>query len=597
MEQPTTTTITKTTNTTNINNTIHPNLAKNILESGGQIKPLYIPSQLIKGSGLCNTSLHYDGDKLRAIIRNVEYTLWISENKKQYQGCNAGPLVYIHRDDFCKLKTNNYYAEVNTETLEIERMNHINTSKLDIPPIWTFIGLEDARLIKWDNKFYACGVRRDTTTNGQGRMEMSELEITETHVKEVARNRVEVPDKTSYCEKNWMPIKDRPNHFVKWSNPTEIAILNEDKNSCTTIQTDSNKDAIKTPYDIRGGSQLIPWGDSTYLSIVHEVDFTLKNYNGQKDADYYHRFIIWDATNLTIKHISQPFNFLTGRIEFCIGLETLEDEHETIIIATGYYDNGTYLLKTNKQFINDFIKNSQGQNSQYQNPQKTIKFEPGFIPNLRNDNIEDLLKTHSLESQINDFVLDPYNPERSLILGYTYYKTIQQYAVAISFFLRCAEYTESKSLACEAMIYISICINRMEGRDHKEIHAIKHAISVKPDSAPANMICVNYYAWRGQHQDAYVAACNALEWIKQNEKQEPNPTTSPIPQNHFVLETPWYHGPQSLIIQKANCAEKMGKIKEARELYIHLTKEYPLSKQTREYIEQQLRKIPNRDCV
>ena len=198
MEQTNTTTIT--TNRTNINNTIFPNLAKPILESGGQIKPLYIPSQLIKGSGLCNTSLHYDGDKLRAIIRNVEYTLWISENKKQYQGCNAGPLVYIHRDDFCKLKTNNYYAEINKETLEIERMNHINTSKLDIPPIWTFIGLEDARLIKWDNKFYACGVRRDTTTNGQGRMEMSELEITETHVKEVARNRVEVPDKTS-CEK------------------------------------------------------------------------------------------------------------------------------------------------------------------------------------------------------------------------------------------------------------------------------------------------------------------------------------------------------------------------------------------------------------
>ena len=108
--------------------------------------------------------------------------------------------------------------------------------------------------------------------------------------------------------------------------------------------------------------------------------------------------------------IFKIFNFLTGRIEFCIGLETLEDEHETIIIATGYYDNGTYLLKTNKQFINDFIKNPQDQNYQHQNPQhqnphKTIKLESRFIPNLRNDNIEDIFKTHSLESQINDFVL------------------------------------------------------------------------------------------------------------------------------------------------------------------------------------------------
>ena len=49
MEQPTTTT-TNITNTTNINNTMFPNLAKPILESGGQVKPLYIPSQLIKSS-------------------------------------------------------------------------------------------------------------------------------------------------------------------------------------------------------------------------------------------------------------------------------------------------------------------------------------------------------------------------------------------------------------------------------------------------------------------------------------------------------------------------------------------------------------------
>ena len=39
--------------------------------------------------------------------------------------------------------------------------------------------LEDARLIKWLNKYYLSGVRRDTTPNGVGRMELSEIEIDE----------------------------------------------------------------------------------------------------------------------------------------------------------------------------------------------------------------------------------------------------------------------------------------------------------------------------------------------------------------------------------------------------------------------------------
>ena len=52
----------------------------------------------------------------------------------------------------------------------------IDTSKLDVTPIWKFIGLEDGRIVNWDDKYYAIGVRRDTTTNGQGRMEFSEFE-------------------------------------------------------------------------------------------------------------------------------------------------------------------------------------------------------------------------------------------------------------------------------------------------------------------------------------------------------------------------------------------------------------------------------------
>ena len=35
---------------------------------------------------------------------------------------------------------------------------------MDEKPLWTFIGLEDARMVQWSNKYFLCGVRRDTTT-------------------------------------------------------------------------------------------------------------------------------------------------------------------------------------------------------------------------------------------------------------------------------------------------------------------------------------------------------------------------------------------------------------------------------------------------
>ena len=61
--------------------------------------------------------------------------------------------------------------------LSIQTYHKIDTGVLDVKPLWDFVGLEDARLVKWDDKYYMCGVRRDTTTNGQGRMELSEIEI------------------------------------------------------------------------------------------------------------------------------------------------------------------------------------------------------------------------------------------------------------------------------------------------------------------------------------------------------------------------------------------------------------------------------------
>ncbi len=328
---------------------VYENLTKTILELGGIIKPLLIDFKDSGGTGLCNASLLYNDGKLRMILRNVEYTLHCCEGEQLYQSRFEGPVSYYHRDEDLKLRTNNFYCELDETTLEIKKYFKIDTSKLDVTPIWTFIGLEDARLIYWDNKYYGCGVRRDTTTNGQGRMEFSELEINDNSVKEISRTRIEVENKESYCEKNWMPIKNKPFHFVKWSNPTEIVKVDLSEKKAKQIYLSNNK--LNLPLDLRGGSQLIDWYDNTYLAIVHECKFLPQNFNGFKNADYYHRFIIWNK-DWSIKYISESFNFMAGKIEFCIGLEEVDSN---IFITFGFHDNACYAIKITKNNLNEII--------------------------------------------------------------------------------------------------------------------------------------------------------------------------------------------------------------------------------------------------
>ena len=202
------------------------NFAKLVLNCGGSIHPLIIPTDTTNGTGLFNPSVLIVEDKIIVNVRHCQYTLYHSElNNYEHQ---YGPLVYLNPENDISLTTTNYICELD-KNFNIIYFSKVNTSKLDKSPLWEFIGLEDARLVYWDDKFYLTGVRRDTSPNGQGRMELSEIEFTGTEVNEVNRIRIPTPgNNDSYCEKNWMPILDQPFHFVKWTNPTEVVKFNID---------------------------------------------------------------------------------------------------------------------------------------------------------------------------------------------------------------------------------------------------------------------------------------------------------------------------------------------------------------------------------
>ena len=321
------------------------NFVKLALEKGGSIRPLIVPAELTNGTGLMNPSVFIDGNNILVNLRHVNYTFYHSEEKLfQHQ---YGPLTYVHPEHDMHLRTDNYYLELN-DNFEITRCNKVDTSKFDTyEPQWEFVGLEDARLFRWDDKLYLCGVRRDTTTNGQGRMELSEIVVKENTVEEVSRFRIPPPnDPNSYCEKNWMPFLDIPYHYVKWTNPTEVVKVDIEKQTSQTVHMG---EWINLPRDMRGGSQIITSGDY-YITITHEVDL-FNSEVGRKDAVYKHRFIVWDK-NWNIVKYSKDFSFMTGHVEFCVGLAEYKND---VLISFSFQDNAAYLLRCPFTLIEDFI--------------------------------------------------------------------------------------------------------------------------------------------------------------------------------------------------------------------------------------------------
>jgi len=315
------------------------------LERGGSIHPLIIPSELTNGTGIMNPSIFVDGDKIRVIIRHVNYTFYHSEEKLfQHQW---GPLTYVHPENDMHLRTTNYYCELD-ENFNISRYNKIDTSEFDTyEPQWDFVGLEDARIFKWDGKLYTTGVRRDLDTVGTGRMELCEIEVGDDYVKEISRFRIPPPnDPNSYCEKNWMPILDKPYHYVKWSNPTEVVKIDPINKTSKTV---SLSEQIDLPRDLRGGSQVIPVGDF-YFACTHEVEL-FSSEVGRKDAIYKHRFVVWDK-DFKIAFHSKDFDFMDGHVEFCVGIAKHNND---FLMTFGFQDNAAYLLRVSESAVEEFI--------------------------------------------------------------------------------------------------------------------------------------------------------------------------------------------------------------------------------------------------
>jgi hypothetical protein len=326
-----------------------PSFVKETVANGGRLVPLTLSKDQSLGLGVMNPSIGIDGDgDLLINLRSVNYAFYNIEESQKFPS-RWGPLNYMHPEDDLTLQTRNFVGRLNND-YQIENISLVDTSGFDKDPVWSFHGLEDARVVHWGGKLFLTGVRRDTKPDGQGRMELSEISIDKLSwkVTEIGRSRIPAPvDETSYCEKNWMPIIGRDFHYVKWSSPTEVVKASLGKE--TTCEQTSIEAGIRPPADQRGSSHVVPWR-GLWIAITHEVDLT-KNYLKQKNAVYRHRLCVWDK-NFKLIGLTGKFNFLSSRVEFACGAVALEDK---LIVTFGFQDSTAFLLEVPASYIDSLI--------------------------------------------------------------------------------------------------------------------------------------------------------------------------------------------------------------------------------------------------
>jgi len=182
-----------------------------------------------------------------------------------------------------------------------------------------------------------------------------------------------------------------------------------------------------------------------------------------------------------------------------------------------------------------------------------------------------------IEKYLEKLVQNPRDDNINFELAYAYEKE-GQYAAAVSYYLRCAEFTNNNIMASECLIRCSFSMNKQGGRDQKEFHYIKQSIGASPCSLEPYYIASLYFSWRGNYRDSYLYACLGINIYENNIQNEKF-----LKEINFSLP--------DLYCQKAMQGLKIGKINEARQIYVNILRNFDISDNLRTHILQTIENL------
>lgn len=455
------------------------------LMGGATVMPLDIDIHDPMWPGYCNPSIMWDeqDQDFKLIVRNVNYVLHGSKDPVKNHS-SWGPILYsIPYEDGRNLKTRNFLGSSKDPINEPWQMKLIETRKYT--PQWEFQGQEDARIVRWDGKLYTTGVRRDDNKDGHGRMEL--MRISEKGAIEVSRLKVKALDENAYCEKNWMPIKDMPFHYVQMANPT-VVVKTDPKTGKTeeVVRKDFRKGFVDERFDLlRGSSQVVRWGDY-WITIVHTCELWLTA-SDRKFARYHHVFMVWDQ-DWNIVKMSPLFNFANFGVEFTCGLEFHDGK---FYIPFALEDNFVFLAIVEEEVIRKFIDNDE-----------TVRFADQKVPLCAG--VQQLPIYLRIFEPINDGVVD----QKFLFhIGMWYYER-KFLAAAYNVFTRSIE---TYDYTYPERFMAARCIADLGHRDSHEIAMWMNCIMHDERRPEAYMAAAMYYKYRGGLVEALYYAQKSME--------------------------------------------------------------------------------------
>lgn len=212
-------------------------------------------------------------------------------------------------------------------------------------------GLEDVRLVVWNDTLYGIGFRPDVIPN---RVIPQLIEFDDEY------NIIHswTLDTGRPMEKNWQPIVDKPFTFMyDPATPTTIT-LDMEKLKEEGI---NNIEAPEFTGRLCGSSQLIKLSSGGYISICH-TSHKYRGHNGYMYWMYNHYFVVYND-NLDVIWMSQPWRFTNDRLEFCCGMT---EHDENIYITFSVYDGTTHMMSISKRTFEGIISNMMQDGSVYE---------------------------------------------------------------------------------------------------------------------------------------------------------------------------------------------------------------------------------------
>ena len=315
-------------------------LANFIENSGGRLYTFQYPSNIFKGK-YCpsNTTCAWFNDRLIVNSRLVDYIKIFQNSEINVTGRNLSQ-DYIYTEDGFNSR-NILSICSNGELLNSRECIYPSNKRINA----YYKGLEDCRLVVWNNKLYAYGTRWDRRPD-KGCICIYELDNDMKPFNEIV---VPPQNGSTNCEKNWGAVSDKPFTFVYQNNPLTVVRV-ERNGACRLICERDYNEKLGT---IKGSTQVVRFNEDTYISMVHKNDYY--DDNGFKRSDYLTAFVFYD-NDLNIKRISDWFVFNSPMCEFTCGLAINGND---VFITYSQLDCTSQLLVTTKEVIENFITHLQ----------------------------------------------------------------------------------------------------------------------------------------------------------------------------------------------------------------------------------------------